>query len=509
VRFAVGLAFADASIVVLALPQIVGELDTTISRSTWVIMSYNLALIAGVLAFLAFARHLRSRRALLAGLTLFGVASVGCALAGSLEALVAARCVQGVGGALLLCASLPLLAGASRPGESPTAGWAAAAAIGAAVGPAAGGLLTQAFDWRAIFIAQAPATALAVAAVLAVPVRSFRDVDEPGVRSDLGPTAANLALLLFSAGLIGALFLVVVLLINVWLLAPAAAAAVVSAIPIATVLVERFARGRSPTLLGAAGAILLAAGLAAIAFVTHRQIALVTVALAFCGAGLGLAFTALTAAAMSGAGTATVRAGRTVAARDAGLVLGLLVLTPLFVDDIDAAPGEAIPSVAAAVAAAPIPQEVKVTLGNELLQAYNAAPETRVPDLDPAFDRVRAQAGGSTAAELTALQADIESAVERAATRSFRRSFLFCAGFAMLVLPVLALRLRARPPRAGAGPQRVRAPILVSDHARGPRPPWLRGRGRTDEVGRVGRPARSESRFISSFESAPHLGRAG
>jgi MFS family permease len=445
IRFAVGLAFADASIVVLALPQIVGELNTTISHSTWVIMSYNLALIAGVVAFLAFARQLSSRRALLAGLTLFGLASIGCAVADSLETLVAARCVQGAGGALVLCASLPLLAGASRPGESPTAGWAAAAAIGAAVGPAAGGLLTQAFDWRAIFVAQAPATALAVAAVLAVPVRSFRDVDEPEARSDLGPATANLALLLFSAGLIGALFLVVVLLINVWLLAPAAAAAVVSAIPIATLLVERFARGRSPTLLGAVGAILLAAGLVIIAFVTHRQIALVTAALALCGAGLGLAFTALTAAAMSGPGSANVRAGRTVAARDAGLVLGLLVLTPLFVSDIDAAPDRAIPSVAAAVTAAPIPGDVRGTLGAELLKAYNEAPETRVPDLDPAFDRVRARASPSTATQLTALQNDVESAVERAATRSFRRSFLFCAGFALLVLPALALGLlRAR-----------------------------------------------------------------
>jgi MFS family permease len=457
VRFAVGLAFADASIVVLALPQIVGELDTTISHSTWVIMSYNLALIAGVVAFLAFARHLSSRRALLAGLALFGLASIGCAVADSLETLVAARCVQGAGGALLLCASLPLLAGASRPGESPTAGWAAAAAIGAAVGPAAGGLLTQAFDWRAIFIAQAPATALAVAAVLAVPVRSFRDVDEPEAPGDLGPATANLALLLFSAGLIGALFLVVVLLINVWLLTPAAAAAVVSAIPIATIVVGRFARGRSPTLVGAAGAILLAAGLVVIAFVTHRQIALVTAALALCGAGLGLAFTALTAAAMSGPGTATVRAGRTVAARDAGLLLGLLVLTPLFVDDIDGAPGRAIPSVAAAVAAAPIPEDVRGALGAELLKAYNAAPETRVPDLDPAFDRVRAQAGGSTAAELNVLQNDVESAVERAATRSFRRSFLFCAGFALLALPVLALGLlHVRRVRLGVTKVRAR-----------------------------------------------------
>jgi MFS family permease len=440
VRFAVVLAFADASIVVLALPQIVAELDTTISRVTWVIMSYNLALIAGVLAFLPFARRLSARQALLAGLTLFGVASIGCGVAGSLESLVAARCVQGAGGALLLSASLPLLAGASRPGESATAGWAAAAAIGAAIGPAAGGLLTQAFDWRAIFIAQAPAAGIALAAVLAVPVPSFRAVvDEPGARSELGPGTANTALLLLSAGLIGALFLVVVLLINVWVLAPAGAALVVSAIPLATLLTERFARGRSPTLLGATGAILLAIGLVGIAFVTHRQLAWVSIALALCGAGLGLAFTALTAAAMSGAGSATVRAGRTVAARDAGLVLGLLILTPLFVDDLNAAPNRAFPPVVAALYGALIPADVRDELGADLLKAYGSTPPASLPDLDPAFDRARADASGSTAAELTVLQRKIESEIERAVTRSFRRSLLFSAGFALLVLPVLGL----------------------------------------------------------------------
>src|SRR5919108_2736953 len=110
IRFAVGLAFADASIVVLALPQIIGQLDTTISQVKWVIMSYNLALIAGVLGFLPFQRRLRSPRALLTGIGVFGAASIGCAVANSLEVLVIARCFQGVGGALLLCASLPLLA---------------------------------------------------------------------------------------------------------------------------------------------------------------------------------------------------------------------------------------------------------------------------------------------------------------------------------------------------------------------------------------------------------------
>src|SRR5919199_401999 len=99
VRFAVGLAFADASIVVLALPQIVADLDTTISDVKWVIMAYNLALIAGVAAYLAGARRVRPRTSLLSGLALFGLASIASGAAGSLGFLVLMRCVQGAGGA--------------------------------------------------------------------------------------------------------------------------------------------------------------------------------------------------------------------------------------------------------------------------------------------------------------------------------------------------------------------------------------------------------------------------
>jgi MFS family permease len=455
VRFAVGLAFADASIVVLALPQIVGQLDTTISHVTWVIMAYNLALIGGVLAFMPLAHRLSSRRALLAGIGLFGLASIGCGVAQSLEVLVAMRCVQGVGGALLLCSSLPLLAGAARGGRA-TSEWAAAAAIGAAVGPAAGGLLTQAFDWRAIFIAQAPAAAIAAAAVVAVPVRSFRAVvDEPGEPSVVTPVAANTALLLLSAGLIGALFLSVVLLIDVWQVEPAGAAVIVSAIPLATVLTQRLARGRSPLLTGAAGAALLAVGLAGLALVPHRELGWMVVALALCGAGLGFSFTTLTASAMGGPGSATVRAGRTVAARDAGLVVGLLVLTPIFVHDLDAAPKKALPKVASTLFASPLDNGTKLALGVRMLAIYNRTPGGQLPDLDPAFAATRQGASPQTRAALGPLQTSIEGEIERVVTHSFRRSLLFSAVFALLVLPVLTMvwvtgRRRRGPPAGEA-----------------------------------------------------------
>ncbi|MGZ4174113.1 MAG: MFS transporter, partial [Solirubrobacteraceae bacterium] len=325
-----------------------------------------------------------------------------------------------------------------------------AAAVGAAIGPAAGGVLTQLFDWRAIFVAQAPVAVLAAAAVLASrePGRRIA-AHQADRRSDLGPLAADIALLLLSAGLIGALFLVVVLLINVWQLAPIGAAAVLSAIPLATLLVERRARRGSAILLGGAGALLVAGGLATIALVSHRQLGWVIVALALCGAGIGLAFTSLTAAALGAEGTPTTRAGRTVVARDAGLVIGLLIITPVFVHDLNGAPQRATPALAGTLLGAPIPGELKGELARELIQASNSAPQSRLPDIARPFAEVQAQADPSIAAALARLRDRVSSDIERAATRSFRRSLLYCALFALLVIPVLGVaRTRRRRGRA-------------------------------------------------------------
>ena len=443
VRLAVALAFADASIVVLALPQVVGELHTTVSRVTWVIMAYNLSLIVGVCGFVIGGRRVSPRPAMLAGLALFGLASLGCGASDTLPMLVAFRCLQGVGGALIVCASLPLLAMTSRLHRSNSASWAAAAAIGAAAGPAAGGILTQVFDWRAIFLAQAPASVLAAAAIVSMRAQS-RNVasDESQVRRrGLGPVVANVALLLLSAALIGALFLVVLLLIDVWRLAPIAAAGVVSALPVTTALFERVARGRSPLLLSTAGTILLAIGLVGVAVPTHRELGWVFLGLTLAGAGLGMSFTALTDAALKGGGTAVARAARTVGARDAGLVLGLLILTPVFVHDLNDAPKRAFPALAVAIYGAPMSKTVKDDLVKKMFKTYSHTPQARIPDFGPAFAAVRAKshADPATARTLTGVQQRVDSAVERAATQSFHRSLRYCALFALAVLLVLGL----------------------------------------------------------------------
>ena len=110
VRLAVALAFADASIVVLALPQLLDRLHTSIDHVVWVIVAYNLALIAGCAVMLLVGRRVPAHRMLVSGLALFGLSSIGCGLADSLPALIPLRVLQGLGGALVLCASLPMFA---------------------------------------------------------------------------------------------------------------------------------------------------------------------------------------------------------------------------------------------------------------------------------------------------------------------------------------------------------------------------------------------------------------
>ena len=167
---AVAVAFADSSIVVLALPELYGRFNTTIEGVSWVVTAYNAAVAVTALLLLLLVHRLSSTVLLGAGLGLFLAASIACAAAQSLAFLIGARTVQGVGAALLLVGALPVL-GRAR--------WTAAGTFGLALGPALGGVLTQAFDWRAIFVAQAPVAALGLVGL---------DMREPfnanGARSD-------------------------------------------------------------------------------------------------------------------------------------------------------------------------------------------------------------------------------------------------------------------------------------------------------------------------------------
>ena len=234
---------------------------------------------------------------------------------------------------MLLAGSVPLLGALCG---SPARGallWGAAGVIGAAVGPALGGALTQAFDWRAIFIAQVPLAAAAIAATFRAPAPAR---EEPARERDPARPArwiSGAALALISAALVGALFLAVVLMIDGWGHEPLLAAAVVSALPAGALAAAPIA-SRSATLVAVGGGILLVSGsLLAMALLPEPSLAMLGTALGLCGLGLGLSLPALTEASLGGPSLSSSGTW-SVGIRHAGLVLGLVLLTPLLAADL-------------------------------------------------------------------------------------------------------------------------------------------------------------------------------
>jgi MFS family permease len=153
---AVAVASADASLVVLALPAMLRQFRVSIVAVSWVITSFNVALALSALAYLSVGAARDSRRVALTGAGAFGLASLGCGVAPSFAVLLALRSLQGIAAAALLLGSLPLLRGLAGSSRG-IALWTGAGVAGAAIGPAVGGALTDAFGWRTIFVAQAPA----------------------------------------------------------------------------------------------------------------------------------------------------------------------------------------------------------------------------------------------------------------------------------------------------------------------------------------------------------------
>jgi MFS family permease len=434
VAASVAVAFADSSIVVLALPDLYGAFDTTIVGVSWVITSYNLVVAVAALSLIPLAGRLDLRKAARAGLLLFTASSVGCAASWSLPALIAFRCTQGLGAALLLASSLSLLGGLLGSQERGAALWTTVAVLGAALGPVLGGVLTQVFDWRAIFAVQAP---VAAAALLA----TGGPATGPPERADRrkrGALAADAALALVFAALVGALFLAVLLVITVWGLDPILGALVVSALPAATIAARPLARGLpAPAAIGS-GALLLAAGLGSLALLPRVSNALVAVSLAFCGSGIGLAVPALTRASLD-PGAGLVRSGSiTIAARHAGLVLGLALVAPVLTGALDRAGERALLGGTKEILDANVPLRKKVPIALALRDALEAAPKGEVPDLTKPFD----DAGARTNEHVREARESLVSTLESALTRGFRSSFGLAALLAAVSL-LPAWRLRA------------------------------------------------------------------
>jgi MFS family permease len=436
----VGCVLADSAVVTLALPEILQRLHTTVGQVAWVLIAFNLVL--AVVARPAAWFYKRQDPAVLCavGIAVFAGASVLCAVAGSLGVLIAARAVQAVGGAFAVIGSLQLLVDelAERRG---TAWWIAAGVFGTAVGPVAGGLLTDAFSWRSIFIVQVPIAVLAVPAALAKRRRDGQSLadDTPKHPVRIRP---NIALALLSAALTAALFLFVLLLVDGWRRSPGVAAVTVSVIPLAALLSRPLIRmlRSGPMAQTTSGCLLIAGGLTGLALLPSADLAWTIAPQALVGLGLGLTLDPLTLQAMDGRTPHFLHGGWTIAARHAGVVLGLAILTPVFTADLRSAQPPAEEAITALVLNAPLAPQDKISIARGLADQLKQD-RGRVPDLDPAFEQLRLPAAEKPAA--AQLERNLNLQLQRAATHAFRNAFLVGAALALMaLLSLIPLRRR-------------------------------------------------------------------
>jgi EmrB/QacA subfamily drug resistance transporter len=160
-----GLAGIDATVVNVALPAIGRDLHAGFDGLQWTITGYTLTLASFILLGGSLGDRFGRRRVFVVGVAWFAIASAACAVAPNIGTLVAARAVQGIGGALLTPGSLAMISASFVPGDRAKAigMWSGFGGIATAIGPFVGGYLIDGPGWRWIFIVNVPLAVLVVA----------------------------------------------------------------------------------------------------------------------------------------------------------------------------------------------------------------------------------------------------------------------------------------------------------------------------------------------------------
>ncbi|MBC5810091.1 MAG: DHA2 family efflux MFS transporter permease subunit [Candidatus Eremiobacteraeota bacterium] len=199
------MSFIDGSAVNVALPVLERDFGAGAAATQWVIEGYALFLSALLLAGGALGDRLGQRSVFGAGIALFALGSIACALSPTIEFLIAARCIQGVGGALAVPGSLALVTSAYDGAERGKAigVWSGFSAMSAAIGPVLGGWLVQTASWRYVFAINLP-FALFVLFVLFKEVPESRDESAKGRVDVVGAALATFGLGAVVYGLIAA-----------------------------------------------------------------------------------------------------------------------------------------------------------------------------------------------------------------------------------------------------------------------------------------------------------------
>lgn len=490
---AAGLVLADASIVTLALPELLRELDTTVEGVAAVIAVYTLVLAA---ALLPAERLLRRHGAALigaAGFALFGLASALCSAADTLALLLVARAIQALGGAAGLVAAFTLIEGGTSAGRRH---WLAAAVLSAAIGPALGGALTQAFDWRAIFIVQVPLAVVACVAALGtgrdrragpvdvlgsptrklagdpartLPARSAPaapgagggaagghgvpgSAGKPSAASFAGPHVSRpvpvlpaVALALLSAALTAVLFLLVLLLVAGWAISPLAAAATVTILPLAAIAGDRI--GGPPRQRAAAGSLLVAAGVLALAWLPDAAVWWTFAPQALAGAGMGMALPAFAGELLP---EQTPRdAAWLLTIRHAGIAVVLVAVAPLIADQLATATERAQERGVALVLDAKLPPQDKLTLAPALLSGVDA--DQPRAGLEEALAAYRDDYEGEERAVYDRLAERADETLVTAVGEAFQGAFVVAGAAALLAALALLATGRAEAADARRG----------------------------------------------------------
>jgi EmrB/QacA subfamily drug resistance transporter len=162
------LALVDGSVVNVALPAIQADLGTSVRGAQWIVNAYMLTLSALILVGGAAGDRFGRRLVFCLGVGLFTGASLACGFARGGGSLIAARAIQGIGGALLVPGSLALISAAFPQAERGRAigTWAGFSALATALGPVVGGWLVDAWSWRMIFFVNVPVAAVSLGLAL-------------------------------------------------------------------------------------------------------------------------------------------------------------------------------------------------------------------------------------------------------------------------------------------------------------------------------------------------------
>jgi EmrB/QacA subfamily drug resistance transporter len=200
------MLLVDVTIVNVALPDMAVDLSTSFSSLQWVIDIYALTLAALLLGLGSLADQRGRRRMYVAGLVVFAVSSLASGLAVNSAMLIAARGVQGAGGAAMFATTIALLNSSYQGRDRGTAFgvWGAVSGAAAAAGPILGGLLTESLSWRWIFFVNLPISAVAIVMSLRAfgpdPRPRAARLDVAGIASfTLGATATTYGLIRASA----------------------------------------------------------------------------------------------------------------------------------------------------------------------------------------------------------------------------------------------------------------------------------------------------------------------